>query len=67
MEGYDILTDSYSSELIVVMIVERLWSKIKNYLDDKGETKKEVAKEKRLADMEKKIAVNTALDKERSR
>ena len=67
MEGYDILTDSYSSELIVVMIVERLWSKIKNYLDDKHEAKKEFAKEKRLADMEKKIAVNTALDKERSR
>ena len=45
MEGYDILTDSYSSELIVVMIVERLWSKVKNYLDDKGETKKEIVKE----------------------
>ena len=35
MEGYDIISDSYSTEIIVVMIAERMWSKISAYIDDR--------------------------------
>ena len=65
MEGYDVIPDSYSAEVIAVMLVERIWSKIRSYLDDKAEVKKATKLEQRLAELESKIDINTALDKER--
>ena len=67
MEGYDVIPDSYSAEVIAVMLVERIWSKIRSYLDDKTEAKKATKLEQRLAELESKIDINTALDKERQR
>ena len=67
MEGYDVLTDSYSAEVISLMLLERVWTKVRGYLDDKDVTKQESRLEKRLSDMEKSIAVNTAIDKRRDR
>ena len=67
MEGYDVIPDSYSAEVIAVMLVERIWSKIRSYLDDKAEVKKATKLEQRLAELESKIDINTALDKERLR
>ena len=67
MEGYDVLTDSYSAEVISLMLLERVWSRIRGYLDEKAATKKERTLSKRLSDMEKSIAVNTAIDKRRDR
>ena len=67
MEGYDVIPDSYSAEVIAVMLVERIWSKIRSYLDDKAEAKKATKLEQRLAELESKIDINTALDKERLR
>jgi len=37
MNGFDLLPDSYSTEIIIVMIVERLWSKISAYIDARHE------------------------------
>ena len=67
MEGYDVISDSYSAEVISLMILERMWSKVSKYLDNKSTKKNETKLEQRLAEMEKKIAVNTALDKERNK
>ena len=67
MEGYDVISDSYSAEVISLMILERMWSKVSKYLDNKSTKKNDIKLEQRLADMEKKIAVNTALDKERNK
>ena len=67
MEGYDIISDSYSAEIISVMIVERLWSKVRNYLDRKQMETKRSELYKRISEMEKAIAVNTAIDKRRDR
>ena len=67
MEGYDVITDSYSAEVIAIMIVERMWSKVRKYFDAKAEEKKETKLQNRLAEMESLIKVNTALDKERQK
>ena len=37
MEGYDIISDSYSAELIIVLVLERLWTKISAYISDRHE------------------------------
>ncbi len=34
-QGFDYITDSYSMEIIIAMVGERMWSKISGYLDDK--------------------------------
>ena len=31
--GFDFLSDSYSTEIIAIMVAERLWSKISAYID----------------------------------
>ena len=66
MEGYDIITDSYSAEVIALMLLERAWSKVRSYLDEKEIKKDEGALQDRLAELEKKIDINTALDKQRN-
>ena len=35
MEGMDYISDSYSMEIIIGLIAERMWSKVASYLDDK--------------------------------
>lgn len=65
MEGYDIISDSYSAEVISLMILERIWSKIRSYLDEKATKKEETDLQERLSLLEKKIDINTALDTER--
>ncbi len=47
----DIIPDQFSSEVISVMVVERLWSKIKIYLDEKKAKKLE----DKVAELERKI------------
>ena len=37
MEGYDIISDSYSTELIIVLVLERLWTKISAYISERHE------------------------------
>ena len=37
MNGFDLLPDSYSTEIIIVMIAERMWSKISAYIDARHE------------------------------
>lgn len=65
MEGYDIISDSYSAEVISLMLLERIWSKVRAYLDEREIKKQETDLQDRLADLEQKIEINTALDKER--
>ena len=65
MEGYDIISDSYSAEVISLMLLERAWSKISTYLDAKTVKKEEAELQERLSQLEKKIDINTALDRER--
>ena len=64
-ELFNLLSEKYASEVISLMILERLWSRIKGYLDNKAEKKEAEDMEKRLTKMEKEIAVNTAIDKRR--
>ena len=66
-EIFDLLSDEYASEVISLMILERLWTKIKRHMDSKAEKKEADHLEKRLSDMETAIKVNTALDKERNK
>ena len=35
MEEMDLISDSYSMEVIGVLIVERIWGKISGYMDEK--------------------------------
>jgi len=35
MEGLDFVSDSCSTEIIGLMIVERIWSKVRAYLDER--------------------------------
>lgn len=35
MEGLDFVNDSFSTEIICLMIVERIWSKIRVYMDER--------------------------------
>ena len=65
MEGLDLISDSYSAELIALMIVERIWSKVRAYLDERSIKEQELSLQDRLAELEQKIEINTALDKER--
>ena len=64
-EIFDMLSDQYASEVISLMILERLWSKVKRHMDGTQEKKEADQLEKRLTKMEKEIAVNTAIDKRR--
>ncbi len=67
MEEYDIITDSYSAEIIAIMILERMWAKVHNYMESKEKKREDKHTEKRLNDLEGQIKVNTVLDKERAR
>ena len=67
MEEYDILTDSYSAEIIAIMILERMWAKVHNYMESKEKKREDKHTEKRLNELEGQIKVNTVLDKERAR
>ena len=49
MEGYDIISDSLSGEIIGVVVLERIWSKISGWLEGK-------AMDKRLDTMSERIA-----------
>ena len=62
----NLLGDQYASEIISLMILERLWSRIKSYMDNKADKKEAEDMEKRLSQMESDIRVNTALDKARN-
>lgn len=66
MEEYDIITDSYSAEVISLMLLERAWSKYRGYMEAKDIKKDEKALQDRLAKMDKEIGINTALDKQRN-
>jgi hypothetical protein len=35
MEGYDVISDSYSTEMLIVLIAERIWSKYSSWMDDR--------------------------------
>ena len=63
----NMIGEEYASEVISLMILERLWTKVKRHLDDKGKKKLEAKLEERLSNMEKDIAVNTAIDKRRDK
>ena len=66
-ELMNMIGEEYASEVISLMILERLWTKVKRHLDDKGKKKLEAKLEERLSNMEKDIAVNTAIDKRRDK
>ncbi len=59
----DIITDSYSAEVISLMLLERAWSKVRRYLDAKAMKHEGEDMEKRISKMETDIAVNSAIDK----
>ena len=55
MEGYDLISDSYSMEILAVLIVERVWGKIHSYLEDKALDKRLDKMSERIAKLEGKI------------
>jgi len=36
MTDFNIIPDSYSSEIIILMVFERIWVKIRSYMDNKS-------------------------------
>jgi len=60
---YNIIPDQFSSEVISLMVMERLWTKVKRHLDNKAQKKEEDEMEKRLSKIEKDLAVNIAIDR----
>ena len=49
MEGLDLVSDSFSGELIGIVVLERIWSKISGWLEGK-------ALDKRIDKMSERIA-----------
>ena len=56
MEGYDVISDSYSTELIIVMVAERLWSKVSAYIDDRHQKVDKQKEDERLDDIAERMA-----------
>ena len=67
MEGYDVLTDSYAGEMTALILLERIWDRISKYLSQRDAKKEEKRLDDKLAELERKIAINTELDKERAK
>ena len=55
MEGFDLVTDSFSGELIGVVIVERIWSKISGWLEGKALDKRIDKMSERIANLEGRL------------
>ncbi len=62
---YNIIPDQFSSEVISLMLLERAWVKVRHYLDNKEKSKQADDLDKRLANIESDIRLNTELDKRR--
>lgn len=53
MEGYDLVSDSYSMEILILLVVERIWGRISTFLQerhDKIDKQKEDARMDKIAE-----------------
>ena len=54
--GLDLITDSYSMEVLGVVIAERLWSKYAIYQKDRDKARQKLDEDKRIDSIDRKLA-----------
>ena len=56
MEGYDLISDSYSMELMIVLVAERIWSRISTFMTERHDKLDKQKEDDRLDDIAEKLS-----------
>ena len=64
-QEYDYISDSFASEAAILIAVERLWSRVRGYFDEKAAKKHETDLDKRLDKMNEQLAILRGKDQAR--